>query len=57
MADPDSINIVQRYLGRILTGIGLLVWDYAFTQMQAVVAGTRTEPTVDELIAELPARI
>jgi len=33
------------------------VWNYAFQQMQAVVAGTRTEPTVDELIAELPARV
>lgn len=33
------------------------VWEYAYTQMQAVVAGTRTEPTVDELIAELPVRV
>lgn len=32
------------------------VWDYCYAQLAAVQAGTRTQPTVDELIAELPAR-
>lgn len=32
------------------------VWDYCYAQLAAVQAGSRTQPTVDELIAELPAR-
>jgi hypothetical protein len=32
------------------------VWEYCYTQLALVQAGTRTEPTVDELIAELPVR-
>ena len=30
------------------------VWLYAYTQLAAVQAGERTQPTVDELLAELP---
>ncbi len=30
------------------------VWDYAYEQFDAVLAGTRPQPTVAELIAELP---
>lgn len=32
------------------------VWDYAFTELQKVQTGTRTQPTIAEFIAELPAR-
>lgn len=31
------------------------VWDYCYTQMDAVMAGTRAAPTAEQLIAELPA--
>lgn len=31
-----------------------LVWDYAYTQLRLVQAGQRAQPTVAELIAELP---
>jgi hypothetical protein len=31
-----------------------LVWDYCFTQIALIEAGTRTQPTADEWIAELP---
>lgn len=31
------------------------VWAYAYTQLDAVMQGQRAQPTVDELIAELPA--
>jgi hypothetical protein len=29
-------------------------WRYAYDQLAAIQAGTRTQPTVDELLAELP---
>ena len=32
-----------------------LVWAYCYAQLDAVLAGTRTCPTAEELIAELPA--
>lgn len=32
------------------------VWDHCYTQLAAVQAGQRTEPTVAVLIAELPVR-
>ncbi|PKO49020.1 MAG: hypothetical protein CVU31_02555 [Betaproteobacteria bacterium HGW-Betaproteobacteria-4] len=31
-----------------------LCWDYCYTQLAAVQSATRTQPTVAELIAELP---
>ncbi len=31
------------------------VWGYAFTELAKVQAGTRTQPTVDDFITELPA--
>lgn len=31
------------------------VWAYAYNQLAAVTAGTRTQPTVSELVAELPS--
>lgn len=31
------------------------VWAYCYTVLEEVEAGTRTEPTIEELIAELPA--
>lgn len=33
------------------------VWDYCYAQLAAVQAGSRTQPTVDELISELPVRV
>lgn len=32
------------------------VWEYCYAQIALVKAGTRTAPTIDELIAELPVR-
>lgn len=32
------------------------VWEYCYAQLALVQAGTRTAPTIDELIAELPLR-
>ena len=34
-----------------------LCWDYCYTQLAAVQSATRTQPTVAELIAELPALV
>jgi hypothetical protein len=32
-----------------------LCWDYCYTQLAAVLAGHRTQPTIEQLIAELPS--
>ena len=32
-----------------------LVWDYTYEQLDLVVAGQRTKPTVEEFLLELPA--
>lgn len=34
-----------------------LCWDYCYAQLDAVQAATRTTPTIDEFIAELPALV
>lgn len=34
-----------------------LCWDYCYTQLAAVQSATRTQPTIAELVAELPALV
>ena len=33
------------------------VWEYAYAQLAAVLAGEREQPTIDELLAELPEAV
>lgn len=34
-----------------------LCWDYCYTQLAAVQSATRTQPTIAELVAELPTLV
>lgn len=44
-----------RKEGRAFRAWRSQVWAYAYEQLDAVLAGEREQPTIDEFIAELPA--
>jgi hypothetical protein len=62
----DSIDSVAKYVGfantyevdaTSLRNWVPLVWDYVYKVQADIEAGTRTEPTLEELLLELPNRM
>ena len=61
----DSIMSACSYVGSTNFGVEAqsfldwrdAVWTYVFTVQSQILAGTRTEPTLDELMLELPTRV
>lgn len=53
-ADEPAVARFQQQ-GAAFRAWRSLCWDYCYTQLAAVQSATRTQPTVAELVSELPA--
>jgi len=53
-AEEPAVTKFQKD-GKAFRAWRSLVWDYCYTQLAAVEAGNRTQPTVKQFLFELPA--
>lgn len=53
--EPAVVRFQQQ--GAAFRAWRSLCWDYCYTQLDAVQSATRTQPTIAELVAELPALV